>query len=239
MSTDNFIGELFNGRISQREFEKLVTAVKLSRNGAFLLALYSSEPFRTLLIEALREQVAPLPVYQFEITPEQPDVYRRVRQLLPDQRNKRGVVCVGELDAVWPESAEWLERNRDKLATYSLTYIFWITDGLRGELAQKAPNFYSRHSGVFDLRLQIAASPEQQALYDLYNALLPEYQQNPLRQAELLTRMGKVAVEARDYQRARPYLEQALSIREEKLGANHPDSQANRKLLQAIQMFID
>ena len=115
----------------------LVTAVKLSRNGAFLLALYSSEPFRTLLIEALREQVAPLPVYQFDITPEQPDVYRRIRHLLPDQRNKRGVVCVGELDAVWPESAEWLERNRDKLATYSLTYIFWITDGLRGELAQK------------------------------------------------------------------------------------------------------
>ena len=62
-------------------------------------------------------------------------------------------MSVTDIEAGWPDAARHLDRERDKLAAYPHTLVLWIQSSTRGRLAELAPNFFSRHGGVFDLRL--------------------------------------------------------------------------------------
>ncbi len=44
----------------------------------------------------------------------------------------------------------YLEIQREALAHYPHSLVFWLTPGEREMMVRKAPNFWSQRSGVFD-----------------------------------------------------------------------------------------
>jgi tetratricopeptide (TPR) repeat protein len=221
-----------------REFEKLVTAVRLAQNGLFLIALYNNASARRALVVELRRRLAPLPLYEHAISPQTAGLAAFVRRLPAEVQAERAVVCVHDLETEWPTSVRRLDRQRDQLAAYPFTYIFWIQGHLWGQLAAEAPNFFSRHSGVFDFRSpempQTTTSPivrpmpddeasltyeslaEWQALVDLYTGLLAEHEavaDGDLQvQVDLHERLAWLYQARSDFQHARDHYQKAFAL---------------------------
>jgi tetratricopeptide (TPR) repeat protein len=228
----------FLSLLTGREFEKLVTAVRLAHNGLFLIALYHNATSRRVLVTELHRRLAPLPLYEYAISPQSPGLAAFVRQLPAKVQAERAIVSVHDLEVEWPVSAQRLDRQRDQLAAYPFTYIVWIQARLWGQLASEAPNFFSRHSGVFDLRLPqtpetipvpgVRPMPddeagltyeslaEWQALVDLYTSLLAEHE--AVYEGDLKVRVdlhGRLAwlYQARsDFQHARDHYQKAFAL---------------------------
>jgi tetratricopeptide (TPR) repeat protein len=211
--------------VTSREFEKVVTVAKLARRGSFVIGLYNTQASRQALVGELRRRVAPLPVFEFSIDPKRPDAYAYIATLMPEQRKARAVVSITNIEAGWDTAPQWLDQQRDKMAAHPHTLIIWIQYNMWGKLAERAPNFFSRHSGVFDLRLkettgnsQAAAVPpthpqqhlatepglqfnsvaEWEKLVTLYRGLLAEQEASP--QADERTRFDLHYRLARLYQ---------------------------------------
>ncbi len=126
--------------------QRLATLLRLAR-GAWALAVYESGDVQRLMVEELRAAVAPIPVIEISLVRETPDPLRIVRRIDPN-----GDAPVVSFDAVGyqlDDLAGFLDLQRDLLATYPHRLVFWVTERDHRQLAQKAPNFYSRLSGVF------------------------------------------------------------------------------------------
>jgi hypothetical protein len=137
--------------LAGRQFQALATVPLLAQRGAFVVAMYDTILHRQALVAQLRQQVAPQPLFEFTVTPLRPDVHEYLVQMTPQQQQERAVVCIYDIECVWPDAARYLDRQRDVLSAYPHTLVLWIERYTRGPLAQAAPNFFSRHSGVFDL----------------------------------------------------------------------------------------
>ncbi|MFO7540645.1 MAG: hypothetical protein R6X32_21620 [Chloroflexota bacterium] len=238
-----------------REFEKLVTAVRLAQNGLFLIALYNNVTARRDLVADLCRRLTPLPFHEQTIAPETAGLAAFVRQLPAAAQTERAIVSVYGLEAAWPDAARRLDRQRDQLAAYPFTYIFWIPGHLWGQLAAEAPNFFSRHSGVFDLRLpelpaptivsQVRSMPddearlpyeslaEWQALVDLYAALLAEHEavhEGDLHvRVDLHERLAWLYQTRSDFQHAKDHYQKAFALL-----AEETDPQQKAEMLYCI-----
>lgn len=137
--------------LAGRHFQALATVPRLARQGAFVVALYDTIVHRQALVAELRRQIVPQPLFEFTVTPLQPDVHDYLAHLSPQQQQERAVVCVYDIECVWPDAARYLDRQRDVLAAHPHTLVLWIERYTRAPLAHAAPNFFSRHNGVFDL----------------------------------------------------------------------------------------
>ncbi len=125
---------------------RLATLLRLAR-GAWTLAVYESGDVQQAMVEELRQAVAPLPVIGISLVQETPDPLRIVRRIDPD-----GDAPIVSFDAAGyqlDDLAGFLDLQRDLLATYPHRLVFWVSERDRQRLAQQAPNFYSRLSGVF------------------------------------------------------------------------------------------
>ncbi|GIK56169.1 MAG: tetratricopeptide repeat protein [Chloroflexi bacterium] len=219
--------------LTGREFEKLVTVAQLSERGAFVIARYSTPASRTALVEALRRRVAPLPIYEHTLTTRQPDVKAYLEQLPPAQKQQRAVVCLYDIESAGPQAIRLLDQRRDQLAAYPHTLILWIQPQLWGKLALEAPNIFSGHSGVFDLRLpgghftraaettptwSYSSLAEWQQLVDQYETLLAEYEasphDDPRARFDLHYRLARLYQDRSDFALARPHYHQAYALLE-------------------------
>ncbi len=125
---------------------RLSTLLRLAR-GAWALAVYESSEVQRLALEELRQAVAPLSIVEVSLVKETPDPLRIVRRIDPD-----GDAPVVSFDAVGHQLGDlagFLDIQRDLLATYPHRLVFWVSERDRQQLARRAPNFYSRLSGVF------------------------------------------------------------------------------------------
>ena len=224
--------------LTGREFEKLATVARLSERGSFAIALYSTVASRQLLVADLERRVAPLPLVEYSLNAQQPDPAHYLAQLTPAQRRERAVICLYGLESGWPDSAKWLDRQRDQLAANPHTLIVWILKETRGKLMHEAPNFYSRHSGVFNLCLPVGESPspswqrtierEPTAYYEsvadweaqerLYQALLVAYEANSQVRAkarsDLYRKLAALYAARSMFPEARNYYQRAYALLE-------------------------
>ncbi len=125
---------------------RLATLLRLAR-GAWALAVYESGEVQRLMVAELRRAVAPLSVVEVSLARETPDPLRIVRRIDPD--GDAPIVSFHAIGQQMADLAGFLDIQRDVLAGYPHRLVFWASERDRRLLAQAAPNFYSRLSGVF------------------------------------------------------------------------------------------
>jgi len=126
--------------------KRLALLLRLAE-GVWVLAVYRNRHVRQAVTEELRVRVAPLPVVTISLATPEPDLLTIL--------NKAGaaasapVVGFTDLRAAGPRLIRSLDLEREALARLPYRLVFWVTEGERGQLAARAPNFYSRLSGTF------------------------------------------------------------------------------------------
>ncbi|HNU05922.1 MAG TPA: tetratricopeptide repeat protein, partial [Anaerolineae bacterium] len=126
---------------------RMATLLRLAR-GAWTLAVYESSDVQRLMVEDLRQAVAPLPLIEIALDREEtPDPLRIVRRI--DLNGDAPVLSFHGIGRQLAELAGFLDIQRDALARHPHRLIFWTSERERRQLSEAAPNFYSRLSGVY------------------------------------------------------------------------------------------
>jgi len=225
----------------QDEVESLAHLINKTDNGLIAFALYQGVANRSLAQAALAERLR-LPIVEIPLSGQETDTLLWLRDLPPAQRHCVFITCVE--DAL-PEAAGTLNLQGESFAALPHAVIFWVTEyGLR-QLATLAPDFLAWRSGVFDLRQEQAArettalrplldaSPSFQNRTDLEKRilfdrdLLAEYeQQRPVDRrflGDLHHRLAAALYFLGEYQETLGHAHQALQLREEFYGPDHPN----------------
>jgi len=225
----------------QDEVESLAHLINKTDNGLIAFALYNGAANRCLAQAALTERLR-LPIVEIPLSGQETNPLPRLRDLPPAQRH---CVFITRVEDALPEAAGTLNLQRESFAALPHAVIFWVTEyGLR-QLATLAPDFCAWRSGVFDLRQEQAvrettalqlildASPSFQNRADLekrislYRDLLAEYeQQRPVDRrflGDLHHRLAAALYLLGEYHEALGHARQALQLREEFYGPDHPE----------------
>ncbi len=125
---------------------RLATLLRLAR-GAWALAVYESGDVRRQMVDELRQAVAPLELVEVSLLKGAPDPLRIVRGI--DHDGEAPVVSFHAVGRQVADLAGYLDLQRDVLAGFPHRLVFWVDQHDRSQLARRAPNFYSRLSGVF------------------------------------------------------------------------------------------
>mgnify|MGYP000277145344 CR=1 FL=1 len=188
--------------LTGNEFLELSTVARLARHSVFVFAMYNTPASRQQLIDELARRVAPIPLFTHALSPQQPNPREYLQNLPAGQQKERAVINFLDIETAWPEAPRWFDLQRDALAANPHVLVLWIKKSLRPQFAKIAPNFFSRHSGVFDLRLLPAPASDSQAgsttrseegmpstafetvqdwerIHALYDKLLAEYENDP------------------------------------------------------------
>ncbi len=145
--------------VPSREFDRLALLLSHSEQGAWVFCLYNTAPVRDAIVEALRARLDPLPVYEFTLSPQQPNPRDYLRHLPADAASRRAVIFFYDAWRAFDSGFfGYLDLQREQFMKAPHSLVFWIHDADRAAIARHAPNFFSRHAGVFDFRVTI---PEQ------------------------------------------------------------------------------
>ncbi len=217
--------------LARRDLAELSVLLRYAERGAWAFAIYNTVPVRDEVAGVLQELLAPLPVYRFTLSTQQPNPLEYLNQCVPS--GGRAIVFFFDLEqtggAVW----DHLELQRENLAAWPLGLVFWINSEAWGEGVRRAPNFWSQRSGVFDFRIESPAvvtevrsawagqpvwldSPDDwDRQMRLFSGLLREYQAEdapPAARAELHGKLAYLLDFAGRYDEAIAHLEQQLSL---------------------------
>jgi len=132
--------------IRASSLSRLATLLRVAQ-GAWVLAVYESSEIKRLTLTQLGQAVAPLMIIEVSLAQRTPDPLRIVRQI--ESNGEAPIISFDAIGNQLTDLAGFLDIQRDLLATYPHRLIFWVSERDRWQLAQKAPNFYSRLSGVF------------------------------------------------------------------------------------------
>jgi tetratricopeptide (TPR) repeat protein len=131
-------------------FKRLVTLLRLV-DGAWALALYEDTSIQRQMIEKLRAALAPQSMLTISLAGQTLDLLALVQAqpLQPDI--PAPVICFTRLDNPIREKTlpGYLDLQRDQLAQLPHRLILWVRESELRALAEHAPNFYSRISGIF------------------------------------------------------------------------------------------
>ncbi|MCX7853939.1 MAG: tetratricopeptide repeat protein [Caldilineales bacterium] len=128
---------------------RLATLLRLAP-GAWALAVYESGAVLQQTVEELRRAIAPLALVELSLLQEaSPDPLRILLRYDGEAEGDAPVLSFTAVGHRLDELAGFLDIQRDRLAGYPHRLLFWVTEGERRQLAQRAPNFYSRLSGIF------------------------------------------------------------------------------------------
>jgi hypothetical protein len=144
--------------LARRDLTELVVLLRHAERGAWALAVYNTVPVRDQVTDALRELLAPLPVYTFTLSPQRANPLECLSDV-PElkQASERAIVFFFDLEQT--EGVVWdhLEAQRENLAAYPLGVVFWINRQAWLDGVRRAPNFWSQRSGVFDFTIESPA----------------------------------------------------------------------------------
>lgn len=138
--------------LARRDLAELAVLLRYAERGSWAFAVYNTVPVRDEVAGVLRQLLAPLPVYDFTLSPERPNPLAYLKDIPAGQ--ERGIVFFFDLEqtggAVW----DYLEMQRENLAVRALNLVFWINRQAWQEGLRRAPNFWSQRSGVFDFTIE-------------------------------------------------------------------------------------
>jgi tetratricopeptide (TPR) repeat protein len=142
------------------EFSELLMLLNYAHRATFLFALYNTAGAREELTAAIRQTIAPTPVFTWTYSPEEPYPVSYLKHLTEEQQRARAVVFFFDLERGDEKAWKSLDHTREHLARHPHTLIFWVTPKGRVDAANKAPHFWAQRSLVFDFTI---AQPERQA----------------------------------------------------------------------------
>ncbi|MGH9818488.1 MAG: hypothetical protein ACRD6I_20695 [Candidatus Acidiferrales bacterium] len=125
---------------------RLRTLLPLAK-GAWVLAVYQDGATLRLMLEALRQSLAPLLVREVSLLNCTPDPLAILRSLPAEE--SQSVVVFTDIDDALPELCGYLDSQREALARLPQRLLFGVTPDEQHIMAEHAPNFYSRVSGIF------------------------------------------------------------------------------------------
>lgn len=199
--------------ISSREFERLVLLLGNAERGAWTFCLYNVAAVRDAIVAALRARLEPLPVFEFTLSADRPNPRDYLEGLPPGVIDKRAVIFFFDAWRAFDAGfLGYLDLQREQFWKAPHSLVFWIREADRALIARYSPNFFSRHSGVFDFQVSIpfqadmlrslsAAAPatwdsvvERERQERLFLGLLDEYEADPEPdQAAIAGLLGKLA----------------------------------------------
>lgn len=199
--------------ISAREFERLALLLQHAERGAWAFCAYNVAAARDAIVDQLRARLHPLPIYEFTLSAERPNPRDYLDYLPETAIDQRAVIVFYDAWRAFDAGFfGYLDLQREQFWKAPHSLIFWIREADRALLARRAPNFFSRHSGVFDFQVTIpfqaemlrslsAALPatwdsvaERERLERLYIGLLHEYESDSEPdQATIADLLGKLA----------------------------------------------
>ncbi len=229
--------------IAQDDLADLTALLRHTAHG-WAFALYDTAAVRDEVTARLRAALAPVPVHEVTLTPDQPNL---LDHLLP-LNDAHSVVIVHDLERLGPEAFDYLDFSREALAALPHTLVFWVTLHGRIQTVRKAANFWAQRSGTFDFTLltdaarewrgawagatvQLETADDLPRLTRLYTTLLEEYGDDA-RAAQRADLHGKLAYlynVAGRYDEALSHLRQQLALGEQ-LGDHRTQAQALNNL---------
>ncbi|MEW6097421.1 MAG: tetratricopeptide repeat protein, partial [bacterium] len=217
----------------EEEINRLATLLNNTQTGCLIFCLYNTVANREDIINRLKGKLK-IPIHEFYISPKQKNPLELLQHL--DSANHL-VICLYDIEKAFPESLGYINYQRENFFKQNWGLVFWITEYGRNEIANKAPDFWSRRSGVFDLRIkdykQILEAQEsliaEPMLYqskdelgkklNLYKWLLEEYktdkEPDKKKIADITFKIGQIYYLFGDYTQSYQWLKETLSVYEE------------------------
>ncbi len=139
---------------------RLATLLRLAE-GAWAFAVFESDEVREGVMERLRRELAELPMVEISLLEKRPDPVAFLERYAVAEEGAAPVIFFTALSGVLSKLAVQLDLQREQLARLPHRLVFWVTETDRRRLAEEAPNFCSRMSGVFRFpgRVAKAGSP--------------------------------------------------------------------------------
>jgi tetratricopeptide (TPR) repeat protein len=217
--------------IPARDFDRLVVVLTHAER-AWVFCLYNTAIVRDAIVEALRARLDPLPVYEFTLSAERPNPRAYLSQLPAGMAARQAVICFYNAWRAFEAGFfGYLDLQREQFWKAPHSLVFWVREADRVAIARRAPNFFSRHAGVFDFQISIpeqwsggeAAMPatwdsikERDRQERLYAGLLAEYEadREPDQSviADLLGKLANIWYYSDRFEQAETALQRRLAI---------------------------
>jgi tetratricopeptide (TPR) repeat protein len=186
------------------EAEALRLLILDTNSSLIAFALHDTVMEREVLVNFLRESLS-IPIVEFTLSARQKNPLSFLQTL---SHEKRACVFFYNLEEALPELVGYVNLQRETFAEFPHAVVFWVSEyGLR-EIANKAPDFWTWRSGVFDFRTganmpggivdALAALPfefrdrgDLERRIDLYQKLFKEYSQHEKQDARFLSDLQK------------------------------------------------
>ncbi|MEW5768042.1 MAG: tetratricopeptide repeat protein [bacterium] len=224
------MSEYMQVNLFEDEINRLATILNNSRIGCIIFSLYNTVAGRDGIINRLKDKLK-LPIVEFSLTSTQKNPLKLLEQLEPTNNL---VVSIYDIEQAFPEVLGYINYQREGFFKYNYGFLFWITEYARDEIANKAADFWSRRSGVFDfrvkdykqileLRQRLSEEPISYQNKDdllkklnIYKNLLEEYKTDKeideKNIAKLISKMGQIYYLLGDYDSALKQYQKALEI---------------------------
>ena len=137
------------------DFAELLVMLQYARRGCWVFALYNHLDTRQEITAAIKNAVAPMPVFEWTYTIENPYPISYLQQLTEAQRQARAVVFLFGLERAEAEVWKSLDFNREEFAAHPHGLVFWLTANGRADAARYAPHFWAQRSSVYDFSVAI------------------------------------------------------------------------------------
>lgn len=217
----------------EEEINRLSTLLNNTQTGCLIFGIYDTVANRDEIINRLKGKLK-IPIYEFYISPKQKNPLKLLQHLNPANHI---AISLYDIEQAFPEVLGYINYQREAFFKCNWGFIFWITEYGRNEIANKAADFWSRRSGMFDLRIKDykqtldtqKAITSESMLYcskdelvkklNLYKALLQEYktdkERNKKNIAEIISKIGRIYYLFGNYTQSYQWLKKALAISEE------------------------
>ena len=117
--------------------------------GAWAFAVFEDGAVQRELVLELRTVLAPLPVLDVSFLKTTPDPLAIVASYAQECEHPAPVLSFTAVEAAFPALFGYLDLQREALARRPHRLLFWVNEYELRQLAERAPNFYSRLSGIF------------------------------------------------------------------------------------------
>ena len=135
----------------ERDLQRLALHFNEVERSSWVFARFTS----TAYLQRIRAELVlrlNLQIVDYALGPTRRDPLAYLDELPPAAQGQRLIVSFTDLEQALPELFGYLDFQREAYTVHPHGLLFWVTEDLWRQVMQRAPNFYSRHGGVFDFR---------------------------------------------------------------------------------------